>query len=92
MGPAKAGSLRAYGESRGIKTFAYGALGEPGPSDELLAIGASPTLKKIGEAHSRSSEEVALRWLLQNGCAVSTRPTSNFGLGRSACVCALASP
>lgn len=82
MGPASAGSLRAFGEARGIKTFAYGALGEPGPSDELLT---SPTLKKIGDAHARSTEEVALRWLLQNGCAVSARPTSNFGLGTSAC-------
>ena len=31
------------------------------------------------------AQEVALRWLLQNGCAVSARPTSNFGLGTSAC-------
>ncbi|KAL3923194.1 MAG: hypothetical protein SGPRY_004302 [Prymnesium sp.] len=82
MGP-DAGGLRSFGESRGIRSFAYGALGEPGPSDELIS---SPVLKRIGSAHGdRSSEEVALRWVLQNGLACSVRPTSNFGLGTSAC-------
>ena len=81
MGPDALG-LRAFGESRGIKTFAYGALGEPGPSSELLT---SRVLRKIGAAHGRSVEEVALRWGLQSGCAVSIRPTVDFGLGRSAC-------
>ena len=38
--------LRAFGESKGIKTFAYGAVGEPGPSDELLS---SPCCKCQGE-------------------------------------------
>jgi len=75
--------LRKFGESRGIRTFAYGAVGEPGPSDELLA---NPTLLRIGKAHGRAAEEVALRWALQRGCAVSVRPTTDFGLGRSACV------
>ena len=75
-------SLRAFGESKGIRTFAYGAVGEPGPSDELLN---SPTLRSIAGAHGRSAAEVALRWGLQGGCAVSIRPTTDFGLGRSAC-------
>ena len=74
--------LRAFGESKGIKTFAYGAVGEPGPSDELLS---SPVLQKIAKAKNRSVEEVALRWVLQGGCAVSVRPTLDFGLGVSAC-------
>jgi len=74
--------LRAYGEKRGIRTFAYGALGEPGPEPELLA---SATLQSIGEQHRRTIDEVALRWVLQGGCAVSVRPTSDFGLGRSEC-------
>ena len=74
--------LRAFGESRGIRTFAYGALGEPGPDPALLA---SATLKQIGEKHGRSVEEVALRWVLQGGCAASVRPTTDFGLGRSVC-------
>jgi diketogulonate reductase-like aldo/keto reductase len=55
--------LRAFGESRGLRTFAYGAVGEPGPSIEILT---NPSLRRIG----RETEEVALRWALQNGCAV----------------------
>jgi len=75
--------LRSFGESRGIRTFAYGAAGEPGPNEELLS---SSTLKRIGEAHGgRSPEQVALRWITQNGCAVSVRPTLDFGLGTGLC-------
>jgi len=75
--------LRSFGESRGIRTFAYGAIGEPGPSSELLQ---SPILAKVGKAHSnKSAEEVALRWVLQSGAACSVRPTTEFGLGTSIC-------
>ena len=74
--------LRSYGEKRGVRTFAYGAVGEPGPSDELLS---SPTLRQIGERYGRSADEVALRWVLQSGMACSVRPTTAFGLGKSAC-------
>ena len=75
--------LRTFSESRGIRTFAYGAVGEPGPNEELLS---SPLLKKIGKAHGgKSAEEVALRWVLQSGAAVSVRPTTNFGLGTGTC-------
>merc|ERR1711972_1030298 len=28
---------------------------------------------------------VALRWVVQSGCAFSVRPTTDFGLGRSTC-------
>ena len=74
--------LRSFGESRGIRTFAYGAVGEPGPNAELLS---SPVLKRIGDAHGKKPEEVALRWVTQNGCAVSVRPTLDFGLGSGTC-------
>eukprot|EP00638_Chattonella_subsalsa_P006388 CAMPEP_0117756672 /NCGR_PEP_ID=MMETSP0947-20121206/14231_1 /TAXON_ID=44440 /ORGANISM="Chattonella subsalsa, Strain CCMP2191" /LENGTH=400 /DNA_ID=CAMNT_0005576331 /DNA_START=42 /DNA_END=1244 /DNA_ORIENTATION=- len=75
--------LRAFGESRGIRTFAYGAVGEPGPSEELLS---SPILDKISKAQgNKSIDEVAVRWVLQSGCAVSVRPTTNFGLGTGFC-------
>ena len=74
--------LRSFGESRGIRTFAYGAAGEPGPNEELLS---SPVLKRIGDAHGKKPEEVALRWVTQNGCAVSVRPTLDFGLGAGLC-------
>jgi len=74
--------LRTFGESRGIRTFAYGAVGEPGPNVELFESGV---LKRIGEMHGKSVEEVAVRWVLQSGAAVSVRPTTEFGLGASTC-------
>jgi diketogulonate reductase-like aldo/keto reductase len=75
--------LRSFCDSKGIRTFAYGAVGEPGPNDELLS---SPVLKRIGNAHDKTPEEVALRWVLQTGAAVSVRPTTTFGLGSSTCI------
>ena len=75
--------LRSYGESRGIRTFAYGAVGEPGPNKELLE---SPVLNEIAKDHHVSPEAVALRWVLQTGAAVSVRPTIDFGLGTSTCL------
>ena len=74
--------LRTFGESRGIRTFAYGAVGEPGPNQELLS---NPVVKQISKAHKKSPEQVALRWVLQTGAAVSVRPTTNFGLGFGVC-------
>jgi diketogulonate reductase-like aldo/keto reductase len=75
--------LRAFGESKGIRSFAYGAVGEPGPDAELLN---SPIISRIGQAHDiKSPEEVALRWVLQTGAAASVRPTLAFGLGTSMC-------
>lgn len=81
MGPDAHG-LRSYGEKAGVRTFGYGALGEPGPSPLIMD---SPVLGRIGAAHGRSAAEVALRWALQSGVAMSVRPTSDFGLGVSAC-------
>lgn len=81
MGPDAHG-LRSFGESRGVRSFAYGAVGEPGPSRELLE---NAVLRDIGLAHKRSPAEVALRWALQNGAAVSVRPTTTFSLGLSEC-------
>lgn len=74
--------LHTFGESRGIRTFAYGAIGEPGPNETLLN---NPTLAEISQSHNRSPEEVAVRWVLQTGAALSVRPTKEFGLGLSAC-------
>jgi 2,5-diketo-D-gluconate reductase A len=74
--------LRTFGESRGIRTFAYGAVGEPGPNIDLFESGI---LKRIGDVHGKSVEEVAVRWVLQGGAAVSVRPTTEFGLGVSTC-------
>ncbi|KAL7542488.1 hypothetical protein ACHAXR_011816 [Thalassiosira sp. AJA248-18] len=68
--------LRTLGEKSGIRTFAYGQTGEPGPNTEIVN---NPILKRIGNAHGKSPEEVALRWVLQNGIAASIRPSSSFG-------------
>jgi len=78
MGPDAHG-LRSFGEEQGIRTFAYGALGEPAPSEELLS---SSILRKLGNKYKRSPVEVALRWVVQTGVAVSVRPTSDYALGR----------
>ena len=75
--------LRTFCDSNGIKTFAYGAVGEPGPNEKILN---NPLLQKIGQKHdNKGTEEVALRWVIQNGAAVSVRPTTNFGLGTGLC-------
>ena len=58
-------------------------MGEPGPNDKILR---SPVLKQIGKKYGdKSNEEVALRWVIQNGAGCSVRPTTNFGLGTSVC-------
>ena len=75
--------LRSFCDSKGIRTFAYGALGEPGPNEELLL---SPVVQQIGKVHRKTPEEVALRWVLQTGAAASVRPTTSFGLGMGACI------
>jgi len=75
--------LRSFGELRGIRSFAYGAVGEPGPNKELLE---NPLLNQIAKDHNVSPEAVALRWVLQTGAAVSVRPTKDFGLGTSTCL------
>jgi 2,5-diketo-D-gluconate reductase A len=79
MGPDAHG-LRSFGEKLGVKTFAYGVLGEPGP--ELLG---NPVLEKIASDRGTSVEDVAVRWALQSGVSVSVRPTSEFSLGSSVC-------
>eukprot|EP00592_Proboscia_alata_P019823 CAMPEP_0194409270 /NCGR_PEP_ID=MMETSP0176-20130528/7118_1 /TAXON_ID=216777 /ORGANISM="Proboscia alata, Strain PI-D3" /LENGTH=321 /DNA_ID=CAMNT_0039209775 /DNA_START=301 /DNA_END=1266 /DNA_ORIENTATION=+ len=67
--------LIRYGDARGIRTVAYGTLGEPVALEGLLT---NPVLKIIAEAHERSVEEVALRWNLQAGYAISNRPTADY--------------
>eukprot|EP00956_Cyclotella_meneghiniana_P011005 scaffold15417_cov71-Cyclotella_meneghiniana.AAC.6 len=74
--------LRTFCDDKGIRTFAYGAVGEPGPNVDILE---NPLLKKIADNHGKLPEEVALRWVLQTGAAASVRPTTNFGLGTGIC-------
>lgn len=68
--------LRTKNEKYGIRTFSYGQTGEPEPREALLN---DPILRRIGEKHGKSTEEVALRWVLQNDLAASLRPSGNFG-------------
>jgi len=93
MGPMP--PARAYGESRGIRTFAYGHLGERArPADDTRRILSDPTLNEIALDHHHrdrdgddvKAEDVALRWVLDRGAAASVRPTSDFELGKGCCV------
>ena len=80
---SQAHALRTFGESRGIWSFAYGAVGELGPSQELLT---SPMLRHIGTAHDRKlTKQVALWWPFQSWAALLVWPTTAFGLGMSSC-------
>jgi len=70
---------RAFGEQHGIKTLAYGHLGEKArPKDDTEQIRTNPILLDIAQKYSKSVDEVALRWVLQNGAAASIRPTADF--------------
>eukprot|EP00531_Pseudo-nitzschia_arenysensis_P010032 CAMPEP_0116141604 /NCGR_PEP_ID=MMETSP0329-20121206/14468_1 /TAXON_ID=697910 /ORGANISM="Pseudo-nitzschia arenysensis, Strain B593" /LENGTH=422 /DNA_ID=CAMNT_0003636793 /DNA_START=179 /DNA_END=1447 /DNA_ORIENTATION=+ len=95
MNTGKAYKLREFCDRKKIKTFAYGAVGEPGPylddrilkSSVLLNIGDSSKVynrRNHGEG-DKSPEEIAIKWVIDTGAAVSVRPTTNFGLGKSAC-------
>ena len=117
--------LRSFGERKGVRTFAYGALGEgPEPSLSLsfarvsecltARLGVAGTARSASAAPDSPSplaerallppppllpldrrrarrappsrrRKVAVKWLLQEGVAVSARPTAEFGLGRSEC-------
>jgi len=94
MNTGRGFKLRDFCDRFKIRTFAYGALGEPGPyTDERLLD--NKILKSIGDGSKvynqrnhggeRSTEEIALKWVIDTGAAVSVRPTSDFGLGKSFC-------
>ena len=74
MGPDATGII-AYSLSKGIKTAAYGTLGEPVALNELLM---DRTMRDIAEKNNRSVEEVALKWNAQAGHAITTRITSDY--------------
>ncbi len=95
MNSGRAYKLREFCDRKKIKTFAYGAVGEPGPylDDRILT---SPVLLSMGDSSKvynkrnhgdgdKSPEEIAIKWVIDTGAAVSVRPTTNFGLGRSVC-------
>jgi len=95
MNSGRGKKLRDFCDRKDIRTFAYGALGEPGPytDDRILT---NSVLKQMGDGSKvynrrnhgdgdKSPEEIAIKWVIDSGAAVSVRPTSNFGLGRSVC-------
>jgi len=86
MGPKP--QTRAFSESLGIRTFAYGHIGERAspPNDTQLLLN-NPTLRNIAKAHSKTVDETALRWVLQTGAAASVRPTSEFRFAKLGGVC-----
>ena len=53
----------------------YGTLGEPVALPALLR---DKVVRGIAEVHGRSVEEVALKWNVQSGYAVSTRITADY--------------
>lgn len=74
MGPDATGII-AFSASHGIRTTAYGTLGEPVALNELLI---NPTLYPIALQHGRTIEELALQWNAQSGFAISSRITANY--------------
>jgi len=79
-------STRRVSEALGVKTLAYGHLGEKArPTDDTSQLLKSPILMEIAQAHSKTVPDVALRWVLQTGAAASVRPTIDFELGNASC-------
>ena len=48
------------------------------------SVVANAAVARAGNG-ARAPAQVAVKWLLQEGVAVSARPTAEFGLGRSEC-------
>jgi 2,5-diketo-D-gluconate reductase A len=61
--------LCALHAARGIVTAAWGPLGQ----DELLA---DPVISRLAESHAKTPAQVVLRWQLQLGHVVVTKPVS----------------
>ena len=62
--------LLSYCKANGIAPQAYSPLGDN--STELIS---GPLVSTIGAAHNKSGAQVALRWIWQNGVAVTTKAT-----------------
>ena len=64
------GGLKSYCTEHGIHMQAYSPLG-----DNASALIDGPILEKIGNAHNKSSVQVALSWIWQNNVPVVTKST-----------------
>ena len=74
MGPDATG-LIAYNREHGVRTGTYGLLGEP---VALAYVLMNPALRQIARSHGRTVEDVALRYNVQAGYAVSSRITADY--------------
>lgn len=70
MGPDPLG-LVSYCKSKGIVPQAYSPLGDH--NSELIS---GPLVTKLGAAHNKSGVQVALKWIYQNGVAVTTKSSN----------------
>jgi diketogulonate reductase-like aldo/keto reductase len=69
MGPDPQG-LKSLGDSLGVVTQAYSPLGDG--SSELIT---GKLVTNIGKGHGWSGAQAAMRWILDNGVALSTKTT-----------------
>uniref|UniRef100_A0A7S2GWC9 NADP-dependent oxidoreductase domain-containing protein n=1 Tax=Haptolina brevifila TaxID=156173 RepID=A0A7S2GWC9_9EUKA len=67
MGPDPSG-LVSYCKAKGIVPQAYSPLG-----DNTTELINGPLVSQIGAAHGKSGVQVSLRWIYQNGLAVTTK-------------------
>ena len=77
--PCASGPTRPSEASKPLRTVRSAS---PGLAVQILE---GDVLTRPGQKYGVSSAQVAVRWNLQNGNAVSARPTAEFGLGVSAC-------
>jgi len=69
MGPDPQG-LKSLGDSLGVVTQAYSPLGDG--TSELIT---GPLVTSIGKGHGWTGAQVSMRWILDNGVALSTKTT-----------------
>ncbi|EYC03876.1 hypothetical protein Y032_0091g2473 [Ancylostoma ceylanicum] len=71
--------LRAFCNERGIVVNAYSSLANPGSAyfrkEDDPNVLTDPVMKKIAEAHKKSTAQVALRWAVQQNIIVIPKST-----------------
>merc|ERR1712187_756344 len=67
---------KAYAEKNGILYEAYSSLCGPCPHPQNFELINGSLVTKIGQAHSKTGAQVALRWVVQQGIPVIPKSTS----------------
>ncbi|ERN11059.1 hypothetical protein AMTR_s00024p00111030 [Amborella trichopoda] len=62
--------LREFCGEKGIQVYAYSPLGGAGATWGTNAVLDSVVLKEIAHAHGKSTAQVSLRWILQQGAGL----------------------